>query len=290
MRMGYYPGCSLHSTGIEYGLSTARVAEALGLELQEIRKWVCCGSSPAHQSDEDISIALPALNLAVLKEENGLDEVCVPCASCFSRMKFAQARMADPEARRRIERIIRRPWPEEVRVHHALDVVARRIGLDEIRKRVKRPLRGMRTACYYGCLMTRPPKVTGQAGHEYPTAMEEVMEAIGAEPVDWNLKTACCGAAFALTETDVVLELTRRILEDAAAAGAEAAVVGCPLCHSNLDARQDAINGKFGTGFRTPVFYFTELMGLAFGIDAGDLGVPRHLTDAEEFLRERGLL
>ena len=289
MKMGYYPGCSLHSTGVEYGLSTARVAEALGLELEEVRKWVCCGSSPAHQSDEAVALALPALNLAILKEENRLDEVCVPCASCFSRLRFAQARLQDEAARKRVERILERPWPSGVRVFHALEVVTQRIGLDAVRARVKRPLKGLKVACYYGCLMTRPPRVTGQAEPENPSAMESVMEAIGAEPVDWNLKTACCGASFALTDTDVVLELTRRILEDAAAAGAEAIAVGCPLCHSNLDTRQEQINGKHGTAFRTPVFYFTELMGLAFGLDAQDLGIPRHLTDAEEFLRERGL-
>lgn len=290
MKMGYYPGCSLHSTGIEYGLSLARVAEALGLELEEVRRWVCCGSSPAHQSDETLSIALPALNLAILREENQLDEVCVPCASCFSRLKFAQARMEDEAVRKRIERILERPWPAGVRVLHALEVVTQRIGRDAVRARVKRPLKGLKVACYYGCLMTRPPKVTGQADPENPLAMESVMETIGAEPADWNLKTACCGASFALTDPAVVLELTRRILEDAAAAGAEVVAVGCPLCHANLDTRQEGINERFGTSFRMPVFYFTELMGLAFGLDAADLGLPRHLTDAEGFLRERGLL
>ncbi len=289
MKIGYYPGCSLHSTGIEYGLSMARVAEALGLELDEVRKWVCCGSSPAHQSDETLSLALPALNLAILKEENKLDEVCVPCASCYSRLKFAQARLADGAVRKRIEEIIERPWPEGIRVLHALDVMVQRVGLDAIRARVRRTLKGLKVACYYGCLMTRPPKVTGQAEPENPLAMESVLEALGAEPVDWNLKTACCGAAFALTETGVVLELTRRILEDAAAAGAEAVAVGCPLCHANLDTRQEQINEKFGTSFLTPVFYFTELMGLAFGLEARDLGIPQHLTDVEGFLHERGL-
>lgn len=290
MKIGYYPGCSLHSTGIEYGLSTARVAEALGIELEEVRNWVCCGSSPAHQCDETLALALPALNLAVLKSENGLDELCVPCASCYSRMKFAQARLADEATRKRIERIIERPWPEGVRVLHALDMMVQRVGLDAIRARATRPLRGLRIACYYGCLITRPPKITGQANPENPLAMESILDAIGAQPVDWNLKTYCCGAAFALTDTNVVLELTRRILEDAAAAGAEAVAVGCPLCHSNLDTRQEAINERFGTDFRTPIFYFTELMGIAFGLDARELGIPRHLTDAEGFLRERKLL
>ncbi len=159
-----------------------------------------------------------------------------------------------------------------------------------MKENIVKNLGGIRVACYYGCLMTRPPKVTGKQQFENPTDMESVMEALGAEPIDWNMKTFCCGASFALTQTDVVLELTRKILADADSAGAQAISVGCPLCHANLDGRQHQINEKFQTNFNIPIFYFTELMGLALGIEAQDLGIFRHLTDAEHFLKERALL
>lgn len=290
MKLGYYPGCSLHSTGIEYDLSARVVAGRLGIELEEIEGWVCCGSSPAHARDEIMSLALPAKNMALLKEENGLAEVCVPCASCYSRMKFAQARMRDPRIRSEIEEVIGGRAPVDVTVYHMLDAITQRVGPDAVRKRMERSLGGMRIACYYGCLMTRPPKITGKSEYENPLEMEALLEAAGATPVEWNLKTACCGASFALTEIGVVLAMTRKILEDAVAAGAEAIAVGCPLCHSNLDARQEQINAGFSTAFSMPVFYFTELLGLALGATPRSLGIPRHMTDAEGFLRQRGWL
>jgi heterodisulfide reductase subunit B len=289
MKLGYYPGCSLHSTGIEYDLSSRVVAKVLGIELEEIKDWVCCGSSPAHSSNELLSLALPAKNLAILKNENRLSEVCVPCASCYSRLKCAQARIKDPAVRQKIEEVIEGEFPDDISVMHMLDVIAYRIEPEAIRAKVKLGLNGIKVACYYGCLMTRPPKATGKTEFENPGEMEEIVKMLGAQPIDWNMRTYCCGASFALTQTAVVLELTRRILADAASSGAEAIAVGCPLCHSNLDARQGQINTKFKTNFRIPVFYFTELMGLSFGASSGDLGIDRHLTDTETFLKERGL-
>jgi len=138
--------------------------------------------------------------------------------------------------------------------------------------------------------MTRPPKITGKSRFENPMDMEIVLEALGVECVDWNMKTFCCGASFALTQTEVVLELTKKILSDAVSAGAEAISVGCPLCHANLDGRQQQINEKFGTDLKVPIFYFTELMGLAFGIKAEDLGIQKHITNVNDFLKERTLL
>jgi heterodisulfide reductase subunit B len=294
MKVGYYPGCSLHSTGVEYDLSTRKVCSSLGIELEEIREWVCCGSSPAHQTDELMSLVLPAVNLSILKEENGLDEVCAPCASCFSRLRFAQAKAEDAGVRRRIEEVSGRKFPVGVRVMHALDLILEKAGTDLLRKKAVRGLNGLKVACYYGCLITRPPKITGTAEFEVPQTMETVLEAVGAEPVDWNMRTCCCGASLALTGTEAVLELSGRILDDADACGAEALAVGCPLCHSNLDTRQaqmDAKRGdaKGGASLRIPVFYFTELLGLALGLAPGELGIPRHITDAGKVLEKRRL-
>lgn len=290
MKIGYYPGCSLHSTGVEYDMSTRQVCAALDIDLVEIKDWVCCGSSPAHQCDEVMSIALPMKNLAIAKESVDSKDLVAPCASCYSRLKIAQQKVKDPDTKKDIEQVIDTACPDDITVLHALDLFVEKVDDSVIKDKVTKPLEGVKVACYYGCLMTRPPETTGKDNFENPTEMEDVMESIGAEAVDWNLKTFCCGAAFALTNTDVVLDLTKQILEDAIASGANAFAVGCPLCHSNLDMRQQQINEKFNTDFNIPVFYFTELMGIAFGIDGKQLGINKHITDVNEFLNERDLI
>ncbi|MFC1677681.1 CoB--CoM heterodisulfide reductase iron-sulfur subunit B family protein [Planctomycetota bacterium] len=288
MKIAYYPGCSLHSTAIEYDMSIRKVCDALEVDLVEVADWVCCGSSPAHQCDELMSIALPAKNLVLAKEMGDFKEVCAPCASCYSRLKTVHS--ANAEMRKEVEHVIEAAFPDDVEVLHALDLMVEKVGLEAIAGRVVKKLSGIKVACYYGCLMTRPPKVTGKDNFENPTEMESVIEVLGAETVDWNLKTFCCGASFALTQTDVVLELTKKILADACAVDADVIAVGCPLCHANLDGRQKQINGKFGTDFNVPIFYFTELMGLAFGVKPKELGLNKHLTEVDDFLKERELL
>lgn len=290
MKIAYYPGCSLHSTGIEYDISTRKVCGAMGIELAEVKDWICCGATPAHQCDELMSVALPAKNLVLAQNTDNLKEVCVPCSSCYSRLKFAKARMTDENMKKDIEHIIGSEYPQDINVLHVLDVIVEKAGIDTIKEKVVKNLGGIRVACYYGCLMTIPPKVTGKQQFENPTDMESVMEALGAESIDWNMKTFCCGASFALTQTDVVLELTRKVLADADSAGAQVISVGCPLCHANLDGRQQQINEKFNTNFKIPIFYFTELVGLALGIEAKDLGIFRHLTEVRDFLEERALV
>ena len=290
MKIAYYPGCSLHSTGIEYDISARKVCGVLGIELTEVKDWICCGATPAHQCDELMSVALPAKNLALVAQTGDFKEVCAPCASCYSRLKDAQYKLADENLKKDVEQVIDTKYPEDITVLHMLDVIAKKVGIGAIEEKVQKNLGGIKVASYYGCLMTRPPKVTGKDNFENPTDMDSVLEVLGVEPVDWNLKTFCCGASFALTQTDVVLELTKKILADAQASGAEAISVGCPLCHANLDGRQQQINEKFNTDFNIPIFYFTELMGLAFGIEAKELGVFKHLTEVEDFLKERALL
>ena len=290
MKIAYYPGCSLHSTGVEYDISTRKVCDAMGIELAEVNDWICCGATPAHQCDELMSVALPAKNLALAAQTDNLKEVCAPCASCYSRLKFAQQKMTDENLKKNVEEIIGLAYPEDIKVLHMLDVIVEKVGIDAIKEKVVKSLDGIKVACYYGCLMTRPPKVTARQQFENPTDMEIVLEALGAEAIDWNMKTFCCGASFALTQTDVVLELTRKILADADSAGAQVISVGCPLCHANLDGRQQQINEKFNTDFKIPIFYFTELIGLALGIKAKDLGIFKHLTEVKDFLKERALV
>jgi heterodisulfide reductase subunit B2 len=291
MKIAYYPGCSLHSTAVEYDISTKKVCDVVGIELVEVKDWICCGSTPAHQYDELMSVALPAKNLALAAAtSDNLKELCAPCSECYSRLRFAQQKLTDANLRKNVEQVIDEKYPDDIKVSHMLDVIVEKVGTDLISKKTVKPLNEIKVACYYGCLMTRPPKVTDKERFENPTDMESVLEAIGAEPIDWNMKTFCCGASFALTQTDVVLELTKKILADAKSAGADIISVGCPLCHANLDGRQQQINKKFNTDFNIPIFYFTELMGIAFGIKAKELGVLKHITEVEDFLKKRGLL
>ncbi len=290
MKLAYYPGCSLHSSGAEYDISTRAVCRALGIELVELKGWICCGSSPAHQYDELMSLALPAKNLALVPQTGEMKELCAPCASCYSRLKVTQQRLEDAELKKDVEAVIDSEYPEDIEVLHALDVFTEKLGVDAVEEKVTKDLGGLKVACYYGCLMTRPPKATGKRRFENPIQMDLLLEALGAESLDWNMKTSCCGAAFALTQTDVVLDLTRKILSDAESVGAEAVAVGCPLCHANLDGRQAQINRKFNTSFHVPIFYFTELMGLALGIEAEELGIFKHITEVRGFLKERVLI
>ncbi len=290
MKIAYYPGCSLHSTGIEYDLSTKQVCRELGIELVEVKDWICCGSTPAHEYDELMSLALPARNLALAAQTDESKQICAPCASCYSRLKFTQARLKDEKLRKDVEQVIDAKFPENIEILNILDVIVEKSVLETIASKVVRNLGGIKVACYYGCLMTRPPKITGKEQFENPTDMESVIETLGAETLDWNRKTFCCGASFALTQTDVVLELTRKVLADAESVGVDVISVGCPLCHANLDGRQQQINNKFGTSFNIPILYFTQLIGLALGIKAKDLGLFKHLTEVDDFLKERELI
>ena len=290
MKIAYYPGCSLHSTGIEYDLSTKQVCRELGIELVEVKDWICCGSTPAHECDELMSLALPAKNLALAVETEDSKQICAPCASCYSRLKFTQARLKDEKLRKDVEHVIDAKFPENIEILNILDVIIEKSVLDTVASKVVRNLDGIKVACYYGCLMTKPPKITGKEQFENPTDMESVIETLGAETLDWNMKIFCCGAGFALTQTDVVLELTKKILADAESVGADVISVGCPLCHANLDGRQQQINNKFDTNFNIPILYFTQLIGLALGIKAKDLGLFKHLTEVDDFLKERKLI
>ncbi len=271
--IAYYPGCALHASAHEYDTSTRAVAEVLGLRLRELKGWRCCGATAAHQTSAEIATELPAANLD-LASRAGFQAVTAPCVACFSRLRHAQADAPDRT-------------PGGLRVQHLLHTLLE-IGADAIRERTTSPLRGMRVACYYGCLLTRPPAVTGAARPENPTEMDRLITALGGEPVAWSYKTECCGAGHTVVRPELVVELTGRILRNAQAAGAEALAVACPLCHSNLDARQPEAARAAGVT-QMPAFYFTQLMALAFGLREKDAGLRRLMIDPVPLLRMRGL-
>ena len=274
MKYAYYPGCSGSGTSKEYEVSTRAVCKALGLEFNEIADWSCCGSTPAHSLDPTLSAALSARNL-VLAAKTGAEAVATPCPSCLSNLKMARHRSFDPNFKRKVDSLLDNPLPPDPanlpEAFSVLQIITEQLSREDIRRRVTRPLEGIKVACYYGCLMSRPAEVMHFGDCENPTAMDDLMSALGAEPVPFAMKTECCGASLGIPRKDVTASLVGRILDNAQAFGAEALVAACPLCHMNLDLRQHQAEHATGEKFNIPVLYYTQLMGLAFGLPSEDL-------------------
>lgn len=288
--IAFYPGCAGHSSGIEFDLSTRAVCKELGLKLEEPEGWLCCGSTPAHATSHLLATELPMKNLALI-EAQGHNEVTIGCASCFSRFRAAiHDVQEDPKLKSQVASSTGYSYSGGVEVRHLVDTLTEHVGLEKIGQKVVKPLKDLKVVCYYGCLLTRPPKVTGAEHHEYPVNMDRLVQTLGAATLDWSYKTECCGASFSLTEVDFVLKLTRKILQNAKEVGADAIVVACPLCHANLDTRQVQVSQKYGEDYHLPVFYFTELMGLAMGLKVDEVGLRKHLQDPMPLLREKGVL
>jgi heterodisulfide reductase subunit B len=289
MRYAYYPGCSLHSTARDYDLSARAVCGALGIELEEIPGWVCCGASSAHMTSELLSLALPVHNLNIAKEM-GLDTVAC-CAECYSRLKIANREM---RARKNghiaeVDEVVGSTYRGESKVKHLLEVIAGDYGLDALREHVVEDLSDLSVAAYYGCLLVRPPEVTGFDDPDQPMVMDHIVTALGARAVEWPYKTECCGSSLSLTRTDIVLKLCHDIFQKAADQGAECLLVACPLCQANLDMRQAQVNRQYGTSFELPVLYFTQLIGLALGIPSADLGLSKLMVSPQKLLARNGL-
>jgi len=283
MKYGYYPGCSLHSTAREFSESLLAVVQALGVELEEVHDWACCGASSAHATNHLLGVALPARTLAIARAQ-GLENVMAPCAACYGRLAGAAHAMdADAALRSRVEGVLERPIGQRLPVLNVVEFL--RSLEDTLRPQVKKPHAGLKVACYYGCLLLRPHGVTAFDDAEQPASMEGVCKAVGAEPVAWNLRTTCCGAGFSLSRTGSVIRMGRAILDDARRAGAQALIVGCPMCHSNLDMRQAAMN-RDDHAAPLPVLYVTELVGLALGIEARTLGLHRHYVSPSSLLAQ----
>jgi len=289
LNYSYYPGCSLHASAGEYDLSTRELFKALSIGLTEVPDWFCCGATPAHNVDELLSLSLCAKNLELAGQVDG--DLAVACAACFSRLKFTQHTLAENDTKRKqVEKAIAAPVRLDGQVKHLLEILARDLGLDKLAAAVKKPLAGLKVACYYGCLLTRPPEVPNLDCVEAPTIMEDILRSVGAEPVSWSHRMECCGANFTLSRPGVVIQLTNAILNSAKAAGADCVMVGCPLCHGNLDIRQKEIEGVYQTSYGLPVFYLTQLVGLACGLGADQLGLDALIVNPLPLLKEKGLL
>ncbi|MCX6334338.1 MAG: CoB--CoM heterodisulfide reductase iron-sulfur subunit B family protein [Bacteroidia bacterium] len=279
MKTGIYPGCSLNGSARDYNESVFALAEAFGLELEQVSDWNCCGATAAHNLNKDLSLALPARILA-LAEKNGMDEIIVPCAACYNRLTLTQTELRkDPELRNHVSGIIEMDYKGTSGIINVIEWIDKYIT-PNLEGRIVIPY-AHKVACYYGCLLVRPHKVLNYDRPEDPQSMDLVMSKIGAEPIYYPFKTECCGAGLSISRTDIVSKLSGKIIEDAESRGAEAIIVACPMCHSNLDMRRNDINKYWGKEFKIPVIFITQAIGHAIGLTDKKIGLKRHFVDVK---------
>ncbi len=279
----YYPGCTLHSTAREYDVSARAVCKQMGIELQELEGWTCCGASSAHTTNEMLATTLPARDLRSA-EATGLP-LAVACAMCFNRLKHTEHALADKGVMDRTAAAIGGSLTNKTEVVHLLQILYdRRKSMT-----IGRPLKGLKVASYYGCLLVRPHEITGFDDPENPQMMDKLMLALGAQPLEWDFKVACCGASLPLSRQDIVVKLSYRILGQAKRLGADCVAVACPMCQMNLDAYQNEMAKQYGAKLNMPVLYFTQIAGLAMGISPGALDLDKHFTDPMPMLKNKGL-
>jgi heterodisulfide reductase subunit B len=265
--------------------STLAVAGALGVELVEPKGWTCCGATAGHQTDRILAASLPAANLVKVRDM-GLDMV-VNCAACYNRMKVANHEIStDSEIRRSVNDAIGLNYDGSVKVRHFIEVLLEDVGLEAIEKAVKHSLNGLKVACYYGCLLVRPPKIVKFDDPENPTSLDKLVTAIGGESIDWPYKVECCGGGLSLSRTDVVVSLTDSILGMAKSAGADCIAVSCPMCQVNLDLRQQDIKKQTGRDYQMPIVYITQLLGLGLGISPAKLGFNKLMVSPSRVLEK----
>lgn len=283
LKIAYYPGCSGQGTSVEYDHSTRAVCAALNVELVDVTDWNCCGSSPAHTVNHVLSAALSARNLAQV-EGMGMDQVITPCPSCLTNLRTAARKMTDPGFRDQTNALLDTPCANTVEARSVLQVLAENVDAGDIKAKVVRPLTGLKIACYYGCIMNRPPEIMAFDNHENPMSMDRLMAAAGAEILPFPLKVECCGASFGVPRGDIVHRLSGKLLDAGKRLGADAFVTACPLCQMNLDMRQGQINSALGEQFSIPIFYYTQLLGYAFGLDRAALGFEKLCVDPRPVL------
>ena len=283
MKYYYYPGCSVDSTAVAYKKSIEFVAEKIGLELFEIPDWNCCGATAAHTRNEMMALSLPARNLSLAGSDGKNLDIATPCAACYSRMKTSvYAARKDEELRKEIEKLIDMPFEAKQDVISFLDVFSNPEVVKACKEKMIGSLEGLKIACYYGCLTSRPAHIVNPDDTENPMQMDNIIALTGAEPIEWDFKTECCGASHQVDAPVAARPLVESILANAKANGARAIVTACPLCNLNLDMREEEINKAKNTAFDIPVYQFTQLLAVCMGATAKEAGLHKHFYPAFE--------
>lgn len=278
MEFGYYPGCALHGSSYDYEKSVRACLSKLQVGLQELDDWICCGATAAHNINKKLAKALPARNLAIA-ERDGLDQVFAPCPMCSMELiKVGNQLRQSPDLQKEMSEIVEDTVTGKTEVINLIQVF-QAVGPEALAEKAVKKLDAFRPACYYGCLLTRPPKDLQFDDCEQPSSMEELLRALGAAPIDdWNYKTECCGAGLTLADDSIIAALSGKILANAKKHGANCIVVACPMCHVNLDMKQAAIEKKDKVHYGLPVYYLSDLVGLALGISEKELCIDKHFV------------
>jgi heterodisulfide reductase subunit B len=285
MRYAYYPGCSLERSAASYHKSAMSVADKVGLVFQEVDDWNCCGATEYFAINQLQAYALVARNLALAPDD--LDEMIAPCSACYVNLKKTENYMGKyPDLAEQVNEALAAGGlgysAGRLHVRHLLDVIANDVGYERVAQDVVKPLTGLRVAPYFGCLIVRSEN--GFDNPEYPTSLDRLLRALGAEVVDYPLKAQCCGGHMTQISDKVAYELIRRLLHNAAEYNADVIACVCPMCQLNLDAYQANVNRYFGADFRIPILYFTQLMAIAFGVSAREAGLGSEIVSADSAL------
>ena len=283
MEVSYYPGCSLEGSARDYQESIEGVCKQLEIELVELEDWNCCGATAAHSLKHRASIELPGRNLVIAERQQR--DLVAPCPLCFNRLKTAEkALLADQPKRYRYT------IEGKTKIWDLADFMAQEQILELIESKLSNPLEGVKAVPYYGCMSSRPPKVTDAKDWENPSSMDRILRRLGAETIDWAYKTDCCGASHVVARPDLVFRMVGRLYEHALEVGANCIVVSCQMCQANLDMYQDKIGEEMGKEFYLPILYFTELIGLGMKQPEVPSWLSRHFVDPLEFLTKQNLL
>lgn len=301
-KVAYYPGCALEGSGGPYDRSTRALVDALGLEMANLLDWNCCGAMEVKNVHPMLQTYMSARNMAIAAEKMGYDTVMAPCNGCYHNLKKAEYECAtSPETMRTVQDLARKAgdpvYKGDVRTIHLLEWLMEELGPDGIKSRIKKSLNGIRIANYYGCMYTRPRQIfpekdqgPGSESSYKPHFMDDLLEAAGAVNVDFPLKTACCGGAHTLSDSDTSTRLVLNLLQAAEEAGAELIATECPTCHSGLEMHQIRAETQFGVQTKVKILYFTQLLGLALGLSARKLAIHENVSDSLDFLHEKGII
>ncbi len=283
MKVSYFPGCTLNTTGKGFDNAVRAATAAVGLELVELPEWNCCGATFPLIVDNMMELAAPAHVLVSARDQG--QTLTTACTTCYNVLKRTNKFIREhKDERERISFFIEAQYDGEVEVKDVLHLLRDEVGFEAIKAQVRKPLQGLKVASYYGCMVLRPPAEVAYDDPDHPRSLDDLMAALGATPVDFPHKNECCGAYLAVNASDVTREMVYTILQSAHAAGAEAVVTNCPLCQFNLDKQQSAMRLAHANYSPIPIYYFSQLMGLALGLDTGSYGWERHYVDARPLI------
>lgn len=301
-RVAYYPGCALEGSGGPYDRSTRALVKELGLNMENLQDWNCCGAMEVKNVHPMLQTYMSARNLAIAAEQMGYDTVMAPCNGCYHNLKKAEFELATSEkALQTVQDLAKKAgdpvYKGDVRTLHLLEWLMEELGSEGIKQRIKKSLNGVKIANYYGCMYTRPRQIfpekdqgPGSESSYKPHFMDDLLAAAGAVNVDFPLKTACCGGAHTLSDADTSTQLVLNLLQAAEDCGAEIIATECPTCHSGLEMHQVRAEREFGIKTGVKIVYFTQLLGLAMGLSPRKLGIHENISDSMDLLKEKGII